>query len=111
MTPRDFCYWLQGYFELAGAIVVANRNVLWTDDIRTIVLKHIALVKATPGNYSSELQHFIGWLESAIEFNAPVGLIKEKLNSIFEHVIDPATPGNAVEQNQIHHSEGWGARC
>lgn len=37
MTPRDFCYWLQGYFE------VANSPML-NDDQARIVKNHLALV-------------------------------------------------------------------
>ncbi|MGG6281863.1 hypothetical protein ACQ4M3_09855 [Leptolyngbya sp. AN03gr2] len=105
MTPIDFAYWLQGYFELSGS------NVQWDHYIQATVSEHIELVKVTPGNYDSRMVQFIGWLESAIEFKAPVSTIRLKLNEIFEHVIDPNTAGNSEQQNQIHHGWGDGARC
>lgn len=37
MTSRDFCFWLQGYFEISGA---SEMNV---DEIRE-VRKHLAMV-------------------------------------------------------------------
>lgn len=38
MTSRDFCYWLQGYFELTDDVgsISANRAV--------VIKKHLALV-------------------------------------------------------------------
>lgn len=38
MTSRDFCYWLQGYFELAG-----TNNQLTPDQIATIN-RHLKMV-------------------------------------------------------------------
>lgn len=103
MTPRDFCYWLQGYFELDGS----NWN---SPDVLEIVLKHLELVKATPGDYDSNMISFLGWLESAIEFEASQEKVQEKLSSIFEHVIDKNTPGNSYLQNQIHNPDNT-MRC
>lgn len=37
MTSRDFCYWLQGYFEIAGAKGLNPEQA-------TIVQKHLAMV-------------------------------------------------------------------
>lgn len=37
MTSRDFCYWLQGYFEIAGDGILTENQV-------AIVRKHLALV-------------------------------------------------------------------
>jgi hypothetical protein len=39
MTSRDFCYWLQGYFEISGATAI---NAAQVDAIK----KHLALVFA-----------------------------------------------------------------
>jgi hypothetical protein len=66
MTPRDFCYWLQGYFELTGD----GRNGIvecLSFEQKEIILKHIELVKVTPGHYDSRMVSFLGWMESAIE--------------------------------------------
>lgn len=37
MTSRDFCYWLQGYFEIAG-----HNGV--TETQSAVIQKHLALV-------------------------------------------------------------------
>lgn len=39
MTPQDFCYWLQGVFEVADPAVLDHKQV-------EIVKKHLALVFA-----------------------------------------------------------------
>ena len=40
MTPRDFCYWLQGYFEISGKTKIDDYQV-------TLIKKHLAMVFAT----------------------------------------------------------------
>ena len=37
MTPRDFCYWLQGYFEISKAPMIGFEEA-------DIVKRHLALV-------------------------------------------------------------------
>ena len=39
MTSRDFCYWLQGFFEIAGSEI----TILNTDQI-DMIKRHLALV-------------------------------------------------------------------
>ena len=39
MTSRDFCYWLQGYFEIVG---VANMPISATST--EVIKKHLAMV-------------------------------------------------------------------
>jgi hypothetical protein len=43
MTPRDFCYWLQGYFEISGADSLNEKNI-------EVIKNHLQLVfkKETP---------------------------------------------------------------
>ncbi len=38
MTSRDFCYWLQGYFEITG------KNQQLTQDQSEMVQKHLSIV-------------------------------------------------------------------
>lgn len=40
MEPRDFCYWLQGYFEIHG-----ERGALLPNQV-DLIRKHLALVFA-----------------------------------------------------------------
>jgi hypothetical protein len=39
MTSRDFCYWLQGYFELRN-----GKGSGWSTEQAAMVEKHLALV-------------------------------------------------------------------
>lgn len=40
MTSRDFCYWLQGFFEING---IQNANVLYPQQVN-IIQNHLNLV-------------------------------------------------------------------
>jgi len=56
MTPRDFCYWLQGFFELTGESDV-NGNYLTLDRTQIQILKdHLKLVfdKQTPDRTTTD---------------------------------------------------------
>lgn len=39
MTSRDFCFWLQGYFEMTGAKTMSDRQI-------ELVQRHLSLVFA-----------------------------------------------------------------
>lgn len=41
MTSRDFCYWLQGYFEIEGT---GDKPVSLSEEQVNIVKKHLAMV-------------------------------------------------------------------
>lgn len=43
MTSRDFCYWLQGYFEIASA---NSDGISMTDDQVTMIRNHLNMVFA-----------------------------------------------------------------
>lgn len=43
MTSRDFCYWLQGYFEISKQISLDGQPIL-TDAQVVNIEKHLALV-------------------------------------------------------------------
>jgi hypothetical protein len=40
MTSRDFCYWLQGYFELTGNNIVSENQVQCIKNHLNLVFKH-----------------------------------------------------------------------
>ena len=44
MTSRDFCYWLQGFFEISESS--ANPSVILGGDQVSTIKKHLALVFA-----------------------------------------------------------------
>lgn len=102
MTPQDFAYWLQGYFEIFEA---SEKVPEWDSKTRSCVRKHLELVDAaTVGHsmYDERLLRFLGWMEAALDGSVAVHIIKRKLNDIFEHVVDPSVQGNQQQLNQIH---------
>lgn len=60
MTSRDFCYWLQGYFEITGADDL--RDGLTGDQVE-LVQRHLALV------FKHEIDPSMGPPEKQIELN------------------------------------------
>lgn len=87
MTNKEFCYWLQGYFELDGSIESLSEAQL------IIIKNHINLVKAN----DKILGEFTSWLEGAIDISESpttraklTKLAQSKLSSVFEHTIDPS---------------------
>jgi hypothetical protein len=43
MKSRDFCYWLQGYFEINGENVVTPAMALSPDQV-AVIKRHLAMV-------------------------------------------------------------------
>ncbi len=106
MYAREFCYWLQGAFELG--ITFLNEGQ------RELVKKHLALVNATPQEgQPTEALVFCGWLGGVmdtmpdLEQAGPMSKVRVRLADVFEHVIDPSYK-NAKKLTQIH---GPGMRC
>lgn len=56
MTPKEFCYWLQGYFELT------NHTDLTQDQVR-IVKDHLAIVFNQEPKLLSDAKPFISFPE------------------------------------------------
>lgn len=99
MKATEFCYWLQGLFELA------NPETLSSEQIECIK-RHAALVTATAANDSAKCLGFMQWLEVSLDWldgQRPehVTRIKTKLADIFEHVIDKMY-GPDGKLNEIH---------
>jgi len=66
MTSRDFCYWLQGYFEIqeAGHPPNAKVDIGITSERVAVIKKHLALVfahdidpSAGPPEHQAKLDH------------------------------------------------------
>ena len=84
MTNKEFCYWLQGYFEISN--------------ISTLTQEKVALINQTLNKIHEPLGEFTQWLFSVnqflIEENKQSFLdffilqIKHELNELFMHVID-----------------------
>lgn len=89
MTSRDFCYWLQGYFEIAAANKVGATPHPWdmTADQVQMVQKHLALVfkhEIDPSQGSKEHQAALNAIHSqqpsspkAQGFSKPLGFPSE----------------------------------
>ena len=105
MTERDFCYWLQDYFEL----LPRNTNATLDDHQAHIVYKHLDLVKATGPS------EFCEWLRTALDIGCHLEakdgrtrtteMIRERLARHFEHVIDKQYL-KPEALNQIHNPSG-----
>jgi hypothetical protein len=93
MTPRDFCYWLQGSFELDKSW---NK---FTVGETALIRRHLNMVFRAKYNESSVIvtetgKKFCNWLEGALDVadtgngvdEAAVSKIKAKLDAIFVHV-------------------------
>lgn len=85
MTNQEFCYWLQGYFEISLA------PDLTVEKIKNI--KHtLAEIEQPLGTFTQWLFDVIAFFEkqqykqSIMDYFLPE--IMKRLNSIFQHVID-----------------------
>ena len=81
MKPRDFCYWLQGSFDLGDA----TSSHFWSEDFRELVRMRLSSVDTT-GNGNPDLVSFIEWMEKAMANNAPSGVVLKMLDSAFVHI-------------------------
>lgn len=54
MSPNDFCYWLQGFFEISGAKTLSENEL-------QVVRDHLSVVfeKRTPDRSASSLQQLL----------------------------------------------------
>lgn len=101
MTNQEFCYWLQGYFEISRESSLNERKVL--------------LIASQLEKITEPLGIFTGWLQEVILYFEKLNyqtetlrcftdLIKSNLNSIFFHVIDNSyTDGPAPAEWQLIH--------
>lgn len=115
MTPRDFCYWLQGYFELGE---MDDRLIFELSFEQTqSVINHLKLVhECNPkldikDKCNSFMYVLKGFFESHTAANANFTLrgedlefVRDTLEDIFAHVIDPThgTPEQQAELKKIH---------
>lgn len=85
MKSLEFCYWLQGLFELENP---AKLNEKQTDLIR----RHLEMVFAydkAPSNYCVFLNGFFKITKPTDIDEAQTQVMKDYLNAIFEHVAAP----------------------
>lgn len=100
MTTVEFCYWLQGLFELAQPRVLSAAQV-------ECIKRHLALSEAVKGDDSPrQVKEFCAWLKTSIEWLNPsdpehVQKVQFKLDQCFAHVIDKMY-GEDGKLNAIH---------
>ena len=102
MKSIEFCYWLQGYFELSQEVGLTKKQL-------ECISKHIALVEKHEG-----LDTFTSWLLGFLESYELMGgtdmrassvqIIVDKLGKKFKHEIDKVYP-HKVELNKIHNPD------
>lgn len=99
MRANEFCYWLQGYFEICEA-QGSSAAVL---DVRALecVRRHLNLVKEADPNHANV---FVAWLSEWIKGVQVTDTedIRRFLAAQFHHVIDPSYGGDQKKLNQIH---------
>lgn len=111
MKATEFCYWLQGYFEISGADSTLSYNQF--NQLR----KKLAQVSKdqTPG--SDFVTYLRGVLDAVQQLplvtqadQAPTftALIKARLNDTFLHAIDPTIKGDQQQQRRLHRPDGDG---
>ena len=114
MTPRDFCYWLQGYFELSKPA-----NIVFGQQERDILEKHLQLVLRTiaenPNTHYRDtpratafcfmvcgmLSTWNGKTFSVSEIKTLAG----QLDKVFEHELD-AVSAPVELQDELNHLHG-----
>lgn len=57
MTPRDFCYWLQGLFEIGEPSELTPRQVEIIQNHLNMVFIHEAPAAATPKPTATKVRH------------------------------------------------------
>lgn len=101
MTNQDFCYWLQGYFEISREPDLTKNKML--------------IIQAALSSITEPLGYFTQWLSGVISYLASLNYKEElliyflpdiiaELNAIFVHVIDTSYDMNISleEAKRIH---------
>jgi hypothetical protein len=107
MKAEQFCFWLQGCFEL--------NELPSFDEVQTeCIQRHVALVFAHETNRGTRAYEFCAGLRGHFELNkdrttfdeAQTSAIKAALHKVFTHEIDPSMGGPAHQDklNGIHTS-------
>ena len=74
MKASEFCYWLQGYFEVSGSVAIDSQQAAVIQRHLSLVFKHDLDPKQGTPEYQAELQ--------AIHDGVPLHLGKPPLGSV-----------------------------
>ena len=106
MKATEFCYWLQGLFELADPLTLNEQQI-------GCITKHLALTEALRHDNSPALVlQFTKWLRASLDWfdgSVPdqVAKVRTKLAECFAHEIDkqygPDEHLNAIHNGQPPH--------
>jgi hypothetical protein len=104
MTNKSFCYWLQGYFEIA-------REPLLTLQKLAVISKHLEMINEPMGSFTQWLSDVISFLSKCNHTQNMIDVflpkIRQRLNLVFYHVIDQSYERNISisEAKKIHDGE------
>lgn len=99
MTAVEFCYWLQGYFEVTGDEPARHGGL--TTRQEEIIARHLQLVQKVDGEHDNA---FVAWLGLGPTM-PPEHKIRRMLAGQFRHVIDPSYHGAASGLQAVHDGE------
>jgi hypothetical protein len=118
MKAVEFAYWLQGYFEIEGSSSVLTQAQL------SSIKERAEKVQASRDQVELQAKSFVDYVLGAIsavparrdeQARATVSQnIRQKLNDLFVHAIDPSYSGDQTHFNQTHNNGGHrppGMRC
>lgn len=127
MSPQDYFYWLQGFFELTDNFEVPKGEGLCEERRRLVrrtltgwqvkcVIKHDDLVAAhgTRNEAMIKIRTVLDMMnEQSIDLRVGTAKIRAIVAHTFEHVIDPAAGGSEVQKklDAIHGKSGVVYRC
>ena len=100
MTSVEFCYWLQGFFELDQPRVLTVQHV-------ECIKRHVSLTEEVKHDDSPrQVKEFRAWLKTSLEWMDPsdphhVQKVQSKLDQCFAHVIDKLY-GEDGKLNAVH---------
>jgi hypothetical protein len=106
MTSRDFCFWLQGFFEVSEAHILTTRQA-------EMVTRRLRLVFETEPDPNDFCVWLCGWLTKERP-GADLSLvstrrIRDRLAAEFKHVIDPSIDGgDAAKKAHLNHVHSGG---
>lgn len=99
MQSRQFCYWLQGSFELNGTIEFDPKETQTIKEHLALVFQH----DSKPNSFCCFLNGYFTLGNPEFIDQKTTGLIKEKLSNTFKYEIDPSYPATEQKQlNEIH---------
>lgn len=105
MKASEFCYWLQGYFEIK---VKGSANCLMKEQVE-VIEKHLKLVSihdpidGKAKQFCQSLQGLVAFIGVNEITSSQTAKIREKLGQVFLHEIDPSYPVEQQEAlNQAH---------